>query len=166
MSYDDEVPEPSPDRYAGMPPLRPPRLPVAPFIIGALVLAIALLGGVWLRTGKSERRPLAATAARFTLIEDTDGDTRGFAAEQSPDIYYRVTLHDAPRHERLSLDCEWLNPSGQAVLANHYQTRVVTTSVWNTHCHQQFGRDAPRGQWQARILFEGRVLRQDAFELR
>ena len=83
--------------------------------------------------------------------------------QRSPEVFYNVTLKDAPVGKKLSLTCDWLAPGGQVVKQNRYETRQIDTPIWNTHCRYQLDPTAPTGNWQVRLLLDGRELSNNQF---
>jgi hypothetical protein len=133
----------------------------------AVVIAIAflLVGPIACRRSRASDA-VTGVAGRFTLGEAREPSRTEFDRAGGPDVYYRVVLSPAPVGDTLRLDCAWSDPSGEVVRQNHYQTRQITTTSWETHCHQRFQPDAPPGTWRVELTREGRVLRQDSFALR
>jgi hypothetical protein len=155
-----------PEGATGGQPIRTPAR--SPWAVAVVLALLAVGAGFWLhsRQHAAALGRVTCEAGRFTLAEDAGGDLRALDGAQRPDVYYRVTLAAAPSAERLSLVCEWLDPSGRVVLQNHYQTRSITSAVWTTHCHQRLGPESARGAWTARLRLRDRILRSDVFELR
>jgi hypothetical protein len=146
--------------------------PIRPQGVGRIVLPIllglALSVAVWLliqRRGPGTNA-VSAAARRFALGLDDRGTVTEVTREAQPDVYYHVTLADAPVGRELSLDCEWRDPSGRPARENHYQTKTISTARWNTHCHQRFGPEAAAGLWTVRLTLEGRTLSSDTFSIK
>jgi len=138
-------------------------------VAGILVAGLLAFGG-WFyikeRTGETRDDGVTVGATRLTLAGEDDNSLHEVSRERRPDLYYRVTLNHAPVGERLSLVCDWLDPSGRTVRQNSYKTQEIGTAVWNTHCHQRFGPDAEAGAWTVRLTLGGRTLVHDSFTLR
>ncbi len=95
---------------------------------------------------------IRATDDRITLAQDNGNDLNSISSQQEGEIFYRVTLSDAPVGKQLSLSCNWINPKGQIVHQNHYQTKKITTPVWNTFCRYQMTSNAPVGSWEVQMF--------------
>ncbi len=108
---------------------------------------------------------VSAISGRLTLVQDDAGNITTFFRQTSPEVYFRVTLKDAPIGTRLALDCDWLDPTGQIVHQNHYQTRTIDRSIWPTHARWRFGAASPTGTWTVRMSVEGRTLRTSSFRI-
>jgi len=152
-----------------------PSGPIRPRAFGVLagLGAVALVGwGVWLSLEKRTARAVedevavSASQSRLTLAGKDDEALREIGREGRPDVYYRVTLKDVPLGRRLSLTCDWLDPAGQTVRQNHYETRPITSAVWNTHCHQRYGPESASGAWTVRLVLGARTLKSDSFTLK
>lgn len=136
------------------------------WIVGSVVGLIALLLlGVTLFT-QSQQQLLARVTAerdRITLAQDEGGDLSTVLRQGSGEVFYRVTLSEAPMGQKLSLSCNWIDPKGQIVHQNHYQTKEITTSVWNTVCRHTIGSAAPVGTWKVQMLLGDRLLSDATF---
>jgi hypothetical protein len=96
-----------------------------------------------------------------------DGDNLKVIERQSnAEVFYRVTLKDAPIGQRLNLACNWINPNGQVVKENRYQTQNITTSIWDTRCKYIINSGAIPGQWKVQISLDGRLLSDESFEVK
>ena len=130
------------------------------------VVAVVLVGGLWMVRRNRALDSALATASRFTLGQEPSESRTEFERASRPDIYFRVRLSSAPVGRTLRLDCAWTDPSGAVVRQNHYETREITTDPWETHCHQAFGQESTGGVWRVALTRGGRVLREDSFGLR
>jgi hypothetical protein len=68
--------------------------------------------------------------------------------QANQEVFYRVTLANAPFGQKLSLSCNWVDPNGNIVHQNNYQTKEIKTLIWNTFCRYTIGSSAPTGKWQ------------------
>ena len=83
--------------------------------------------------------------------------------QESQEIVYQVTLENAPVGRRLSLACDWVNPRGRIVRQNAYQTQVINTPVWRTHCKHRIGFTAEPGDWTVEMYLGKRPLDSQTF---
>lgn len=137
----------------------------------AIVLLLLAAAGVGITLFILNNNPPAAgldvqaTEGRLTLAED-DGKSLAVVDRQlSPEIWYRVTLADAPVGETLSLTCEWVSPTGSVVHRNKYPTKPIDRANWPTHARCRFNPDSPVGSWTVRLKLRDRVLHTTAFEV-
>jgi hypothetical protein len=98
---------------------------------------------------------------RITLVQD--GGENLNPVNKGSEIVYRVTLNDAPIGEKLNLTCNWLDPAGKIAHTNRYETKNITTSVWNTACRYQIPSGAATGAWKVQMLVGDRLLKQAPF---
>jgi hypothetical protein len=105
---------------------------------------------------------VSAQQARITL-ESNNGNLKNISRQSNSELFYRVTLKDAPIGKKLSLSCNWIDPRGQVVKQNNYQTREVKTSVWETHCRYLINSTATVGNWQVEMFMEGRKISEETF---
>jgi len=106
---------------------------------------------------------VTAERDRITLVQDDGGNLSTVLRQTSGEVVYRVTLSDAPVGQKLSLSCNWMDPNGQIVHQNRYQTKEITTPVWNTICRHTIGSAAPVGMWKVQMLLGDRLLSDATF---
>lgn len=104
---------------------------------------------------------VSAQQDRITLADEVDIKT--VSRQANGEVFYRVTLKDAPIGKRLSLSCNWIDPSGKIVKQNAYDTKDITTSIWNTYCKYTINSTAPVGNWQVEMLLDGRKISEEIF---
>ena len=139
-------------------------------LIGIGVVA-ALIGGVTTITLINQKRQdafasISVYQSRLTLSNDNGGDITTINRDNSSEVFYRVTLENAPQGEKLPLKCNWIDPNGRIARQNNYKTRPIDKEVWNTHCRNGFGSAAPVGNWQVEMLFKNRRLSSKSFEVK
>lgn len=103
---------------------------------------------------------------RISLVSDDGGNLKTITRQSNPEVFYRVTLKDAPIGKKLSLSCTWIDPTGVIVKQNNYQTREINTNVWNTHCRYTINSAAPVGDWTVKMFLEGRMISDETFEVK
>lgn len=136
------------------------------WIVGSVIGLIALLLlGVTLFTQSQQQLLTRVTAERdrITLVQDDGGDLSTVLRQTNGEVVYRVTLSDAPVGQKLSLSCNWMDSNGQIVHQNRYQTKEITTPVWNTICRHTIGSAAPVGTWKVQMLLGDRLLSDATF---
>ncbi|MDJ0705827.1 MAG: DUF3859 domain-containing protein [Leptolyngbyaceae cyanobacterium MO_188.B28] len=85
--------------------------------------------------------------------------------QEGQEVFYQVTLENAPVGRRLPLACNWFNPSGQIVRQNTYHTQVISTPVWRTHCKHRIGFSADPGDWAVEMYLGKRPLDSQTFKV-
>ncbi len=138
------------------------------WIMGGVALAIVgalATGGYFYQQHNTEIAHVSAQQSRITLAQD-DVNLNVVNRLSSPQVYYRVTLKDAPVGKKLSLSCDWIDPSGQIVKQTPYETKEIKTPIWDTRCRYIFGESVPVGTWQVRMFLEGHPLSNSKFEVR
>lgn len=108
----------------------------------------------------------SAGAGRLTLAADDGGSLAVVERRGQPEIWYRVTLNNAPLGSELALDCEWVDPTGAVAKQNHYTTKKIDKPVWPTHARCQFGASSAVGTWTVKLSHQGRVLHSMTFEVK
>lgn len=135
-------------------------------LIGFGVAAAVIIGiGFTVFFNQQQGSLLANVSAqqdRITL-ESNNGNLKNISRSANSEIFYRVTLKDAPIGKKLNLSCNWIDPNGQVVKQNQYQTREIKTSVWDTVCRYSINPTASVGNWQVQMLLEGRKISEETF---
>jgi hypothetical protein len=103
---------------------------------------------------------------RITYTQDDGGNLNLVSRNDNHQLVYRVTLANAPVGQKLSLSCHWLNPNQEIVHQNNYQTKEITTPVWNTFCRYTIGSTAPVGTWKVQAFLGDRMLSDTNFEVK
>jgi hypothetical protein len=133
-------------------------------------LVVCLAVGVYLTFRLIQKPPAAtpvtASSGRLTLKDDDNGDLAVVDRKKEPELWYRVTLENAPIGSKLALSCDWIDPQGKVVHRNRYETREIDRPVWPTHARYQLTPNAPAGTWTVRLYQADRVLHSKTFEVR
>ncbi len=105
---------------------------------------------------------VSAQQDKITL-ESNNENLKNISRQTNSELFYRVTLKNAPIGKKLALSCNWIDPSGQIVKQNNYQTREVKTSIWDTFCRYSINATAPVGNWKVEMFLEGRKISEEPF---
>ena len=131
-------------------------------VVAVLVGAIAI-GTVSIQQRQQAYSRISSYQPRLTLAQDSGSNLTIIDRGNSPKAYYRVTLQNAPIGEKLSLSCDWLDPSGKVAHQNRYETRQIDKAVWQTYCYYQFGTAAVAGNWKVQMSLRDRILSSTSF---
>jgi hypothetical protein len=136
----------------------------------ALALALSIVGAIsifWTirHTQQQAIAQVTAVQERISLQENGGASVSQISRQTNPRVYYNVTLQNAPVGRQLSLQCDWIAPNGQTLHQSNYQTRPITTSVWNTYCFYDLSSNALPGNWEVRMLLRGHVLDTQTFRV-
>ncbi|NEO31693.1 MAG: DUF3859 domain-containing protein [Symploca sp. SIO3C6] len=136
-----------------------------------LGLVVALVGAIATTTILNLNRQQAlarvsVSQSSITLAQDPLNPLRVVESNLKPEVYYRVTLQEVPFGRKLSLKCSWIDPNGQIVHQNHYQTRRINKEVWSTHCRYQFSSTVAAGNWQVQMFLGDRVLSSTSLKVK
>ncbi|MEG3907362.1 DUF3859 domain-containing protein [Microcoleus sp. w2-18bC1] len=135
--------------------------------IASTVVVISAIGiGVLFGQNQQQTAQVVAGEDRIALSQKGGDSLIQVNRQISPRIYYQVTLKNAPIANQLSLQCDWINPSGDIVHQGRYQTRTIDTAVWNTHCFYDLGSAAAPGKWEVRMSLDGRVISSEPFTVK
>lgn len=138
-------------------------------IIGTIVGLLVMVIGFSAFSIQNYHTAIARVQAqqdRVTLGRNNGDNLQVIERQGNPEVFYRVTLKDAPVGRKLQLACNWINPDGELVGQNLYQTRKITTSVWNTYCRYQILAVAVPGNWQVQMLLNNRKLSETSFQVK
>ena len=134
-------------------------------IIAAVVVMIAgTLFGI--QQYNSALAKVFAQTDRITLTQDNGGDLTNISRQNNPEVFYRVTLKDVPLNQKLDFSCNWIDPTGQIVKQNRYQTREIDKSIWDTQCRYTIGSASTPGKWKVQIFLQNRQLSEAEFEVK
>jgi hypothetical protein len=132
-------------------------------IAGAGVVVLAIASTIlFFQHQNSIIARIQAQQDQITLALDNNPFS-SISRQTNSEIVYRVTLQDAPIGKKLNLSCNWIDPSGQIVKQNNYQTREVKTSIWDTFCRYSINSTAPVGNWKVEMFLEGRKISEEPF---
>lgn len=130
-------------------------------------VAIAIMGTLFtIQQHNSTLEQVSTQRNRITLTQDNGSDLRNISRQNNPEVFYRVTLKDTPLGQKLDLTCNWIDPNGQIVKQNRYQTREIDKSIWDTQCRYIIGSASTPGKWKAQIFLQGRQLSETEFEVK
>ena len=133
-------------------------------IAGAVVGALLVIGSLLFLQNKAQTiSKITASSDRIALTPDQGENLK--VVNKGNNLAYLVTLQDAPVGEKLALNCNWLDPSGKVAHSNRFETKNITTPVWNTQCRYQLPLDASNGAWQVQIKTGDRLIKQAPFNV-
>jgi hypothetical protein len=134
-------------------------------IAGAVVGSLLVIGALLFLQNKSQTiSKVSASRDRITLTPDQGQNLK--IVNKGNELSYQVTLSDAPVGDKLALNCNWLDPTGRVAHSNRFETKNITTPVWNTQCRYQLPLDAPNGAWQVQIKTGDRLIKQAPFDVK
>ncbi|MEH2157167.1 DUF3859 domain-containing protein [Nostoc sp.] len=134
-------------------------------VVAVVVVAIASTI-FFMQQQNSVLSHVSAQQDGITLVQNSSGNLKTISRQNNPEVLYRVTLKDAPLGKKLALSCNWIDPSGQIVKQNNYQTREINTSVWDTQCRYIINPAATVGNWKVQMFLEGRQISDETFEVK
>lgn len=130
-------------------------------VLGVVVVSIF----IYIQHQNAIINRVQAQQSQITLALDNNPFT-SISRQTNSEIFYRVTLQDAPIGRQLNLSCNWIDPDGQIVRENRYQTQEITTSIWETRCRYNISPTATPGIWTVQMFLEDRLLSDETFEVR
>lgn len=135
---------------------------------GMIASAIVIIAGstVFIQQQKQSLAHVTAQQSCVALAQNTCDEQTALSRQTSPEVFYNVTLKDAPVGKKLSLACDWVAPGGQVVKQNRYETRPIETAVWMTHCRYKLDAAAPIGNWQVRMTLDDHPLSTINFDVK
>lgn len=139
------------------------------WIMGGVIAAVVVVitgTTVMIQQNQQALQNVSTTQSQITLTQDGSATLTDVNRQTSPLIYYRVTLKDAPIGQRLSLSCNWINPSGQVVHQNRWQTKTIDKEVWPTHCRYQFNPATAPGTWTVQMALGDRLISSTSFTVK
>lgn len=137
-------------------------------VVSGLVVAIAA-SFLWFQTQQQALNNVYANSGQSQLTLETNSGKKMLTvvdSKQNPQVFYRVTLQDAPLGKKLSLGCNWINSNGEISHQNSYQTKQINQEVWPTYCRYKFNPVSPLGNWQVEMYLGDRLLSQTEFTVK
>lgn len=136
----------------------------------AIAIVVGLMGAIATTTLYLQHRQqvysrISTYQSRITLSQDTGGNLTTIDSQTNPQVFYRVTLNNAPIGDELSLRCDWIDPNGQVAHQNRYSTRRIDKSVWTTYCYYRFNQNSITGNWNVQMSLSDRVLSSTSFRV-
>ncbi|MBW4692988.1 MAG: DUF3859 domain-containing protein [Lyngbya sp. HA4199-MV5] len=133
---------------------------------GAIASLVVVIAGIAVFM-QQQKQSLANVSVQQGCVARVQGSCSEapISRQTSPELFYNVTLKDAPVGKKLALTCDWVAPGGQVVKQNRYETRQINTPVWNTHCKYPLDANAPQGDWEVRLLLGDRQLSNTKFDV-
>ncbi|MFO0015254.1 MAG: hypothetical protein ACK52U_01695 [Synechococcaceae cyanobacterium] len=150
-------------RDAGLQQQRRRRIRVISLLVVAGLIAVAAVHHILDQRAALSR--LRAQSQRITSEPDA-GEIKVVSLRSRPELVFRVTLAEAPVGRRVPLACDWLAPTGEIVKQNRFETRVITTSIWSSHCRLKFNSSLTPGSWSVRMRQGERVISKQQFDVR
>ncbi|MGB3759272.1 MAG: DUF3859 domain-containing protein [Rivularia sp. (in: cyanobacteria)] len=83
--------------------------------------------------------------------------------QNTPEIFYNVTLQDVPIGEQVELGCNWVDPNREIAHQNTWKTKTVSKEVWNTHCRYKFKENVATGNWIVQMTLDDEVISSNKF---
>ena len=82
---------------------------------------------------------------------------------ENPQVFYNVTLQDAPLGKQVELGCNWVDPDREIAHQNSWKTKTISKEVWNTHCRYTFKESLPPGNWLVQMTLDDEVITSNKF---
>lgn len=130
-------------------------------VAAAVIIAIGLT--VFFHQQKSYLLANVSAQQDKITLKSNNENIKNISRQANSELVYRVTLKDAPIGQKLNLSCDWIDPNGQVVKQNNYQTSEIKTSVWDTFCRYAINPTTPVGNWQVQMFLEGRKISEATF---
>ncbi|NEP79412.1 MAG: hypothetical protein F6K39_15310 [Okeania sp. SIO3B3] len=139
--------------------------------IGVLSGLVVVIAGsfLWFQTQKQALNNVYVNSGQSQLTFETNSGKKSLTivdSQQNPEVFYRVTLQDAPVGKKLSLGCNWINSNGEISHQNSYQTKQINKAVWPTYCKYKFHSGSPVGNWRVEMYLGDRFLSQTEFTVK
>jgi hypothetical protein len=87
-------------------------------IVGGVIVALVgviVATSVFIQNRQQTFARISTSVNRITLAQDNGSNLTTIDRQISPKVFYRVILNEVPVGEKLSLTCDWIDPSGKVV---------------------------------------------------
>ncbi|GGA19994.1 hypothetical protein [Okeania sp. KiyG1] len=133
------------------------------------LLVVIAASFLWFETQKQVLNNVYTNSGQSQLTFETNSGRKSLTivdSQQNPEVFYWVTLQDAPVGKKLSLGCNWINSNGDISHQNSYQTKQINKAVWLTYCKYKFHSGSPVGNWQVEMYLGDRFLSKTEFTVK
>ncbi|MGF1673961.1 MAG: DUF3859 domain-containing protein [Rivularia sp. (in: cyanobacteria)] len=127
---------------------------------GVLAVALSAIATTFFvqQQHNSALERIAVYDSRVGLRQNDSASVEEINRQNTPSVFYNVTLQDAPVGKELELGCNWLDPSRQIAHQSNWKTKTISKEVWNTHCRYQFNDNVPTGNWIVQMTLGDEVI--------
>lgn len=134
-------------------------------VISTIAIMIAGLIATFAVVSQKQHNRMARIAALqdSTTLPDSANSVTQFDRQKNAQVFYRVTLKNAPINDRLSVSCSWIDPTGQTVHQSRYQTQEITRSPWTTFCYAPLTPQSNAGTWTVKMSIAERPISEQTF---
>ena len=136
------------------------------WIIGGITAVVLGAVGTTFFMQKQQQQALA----RINVYDSRVGFGRNDSASleeidrrKNPEVFYNVTLQDAPLGKQVQLGCNWVDPDREIAHQNSWKTKTISKEVWNTHCRYTFKESLPPGNWLVQMTLDDEVITSNKF---
>ncbi len=136
------------------------------WIIGGVVAVVMSVGAATFFVQQQHYSALKRISVYQSLVGlrlDDSANVEEIKRQNSPEVFYNVTLENAPVGKQLELGCNWLDPSRKIAHQNNWKTKAIAKEVWNTHCRYQFNENVPSGNWIVQMTLGDEVITSNQF---
>ncbi|MGG6264936.1 hypothetical protein ACQ4M3_02575 [Leptolyngbya sp. AN03gr2] len=102
----------------------------------------------------------------IVTLESSAKPVTQFDRQKDQQIFYRVTLKNAPINNRLRISCRWSNSTGQIVHQSRYQTEEISRSPWVVTCNAPLTPQSQAGKWNVKMSVEERSISDRSFTVK
>ncbi|MBE9014006.1 DUF3859 domain-containing protein [Pseudanabaenaceae cyanobacterium LEGE 13415] len=99
-------------------------------------------------------------------LESSANSVKQFDRQKDQQIFYRVTLKNAPISDRLIVSCQWRDSTGQIVHQSRYQTQEISRSPWVVTCSTPLTPQSQAGTWNVKMSVEERTMSDRTFTVK
>ncbi|AFY54083.1 hypothetical protein Riv7116_1523 [Rivularia sp. PCC 7116] len=115
-------------------------------VLTVLVSAIAATFFVQ-QQNNSALENIEFSQSRIGFRRNDSANLKEVERQNTPELFYNVTLQNAPVGKQVELGCNWLKPNREIAHKNSWKTKAIATEVWNTHCRYKLKEGDAAGNW-------------------
>ncbi|MCU0548640.1 MAG: hypothetical protein MUC48_04760 [Leptolyngbya sp. Prado105] len=137
-------------------------------VISTLAIMIVGLLATFAVVHQKQQNKIARIAASqdYVSYKDSSKPVALFDRTKDSQMFYQVTLKNPPVNDRLTISCNWIDPSGQSVHQSRYQTQEITRSPWSTFCYAPLTSQSNPGNWTVKMTIADRPISEQTFVVR
>lgn len=134
-------------------------------VFSTLAIMIAGLTTTIAVVYQKQQNRIARIAALQDIVtlESSATPVKQFDRTKDPQIFYRVTLKNAPINDQVIVNCRWTDATGQIVHQSRYQTESIRRSPWVVVCSAPLTPQSQTGSWTVKMNVEERSISDQSF---
>ncbi|GAP99423.1 hypothetical protein [Leptolyngbya sp. NIES-2104] len=137
-------------------------------VLSTIAIMIAGLTTTIAVVYQKQQNRIARIAALQDIVtlESSAKPVKQFDRTKDQQVFYRVTLKNAPINTQVIVSCRWTDATGQIVHQSRYQTEPISRSPWVVACSAPLTPQSQPGTWTVKMNVEERSISDQSFAVK